>query len=82
MDSYELLMKGGKDGPVIVAGSSANSVLFQRITLPPDHKQFMPAEGEAAASIRRDRMDQGVDRPGRVAIAYKTYRRYDSRGAS
>jgi hypothetical protein len=38
-------MKGGKDGPVIVAGSSANSVLFQRITLPPDHKQFMPAEG-------------------------------------
>ncbi len=45
MDSYESLMKGGKDGPVIVAGSSAKSVLFQRITLPPDHKQFMPAEG-------------------------------------
>jgi hypothetical protein len=45
MDSFELLMKGGKDGPVIVAGSSANSVLFRRITLPPDHKQFMPAEG-------------------------------------
>jgi len=46
MDSYELLMKGGQDGPVIVAGSSAKSVLFQRITLPPDHKQFMPAEGK------------------------------------
>jgi hypothetical protein len=45
MDSYELLLKGGKDGPVIVAGSSAKSVLFHRITLPPDHKQFMPAEG-------------------------------------
>ena len=45
MDSYELLMKGGQDGPVIVAGSSAKSVLFERITLPPDHKQFMPAEG-------------------------------------
>ena len=46
MDSYELLMKGGQDGPVIVAGSSAKSFLFQRITLPPDHKQFMPAEGK------------------------------------
>jgi hypothetical protein len=46
MDSYELLMKGGQDGPVIVAGSSAKSILFQRITLPPDHKQFMPAEGK------------------------------------
>jgi uncharacterized membrane protein len=45
MDSYESLMKGGKDGLVIVAGNSANSVLLQRITLPPDHKQFMPAEG-------------------------------------
>jgi len=46
MDSYELLMKGGQDGPVIVAGSSSKSILFQRITLPPDHKQFMPAEGK------------------------------------
>jgi uncharacterized membrane protein len=46
MDSYELLMKGGQDGPVIVAGSAARSVLFQRITLPPGHKQFMPAEGK------------------------------------
>jgi uncharacterized membrane protein/mono/diheme cytochrome c family protein len=45
IDSYDLLMKGGKDGPVIVAGSATRSVLFQRITLPPDHKQFMPAEG-------------------------------------
>ncbi len=46
MDSYESLMKGGQDGPVIAAGSAAKSVLFQRITLPPDHKQFMPAEGK------------------------------------
>ncbi len=48
MDSYESLMKGGQDGPVIVAGSAVKSVLFQRITLPPDHKQFMPAEGKPA----------------------------------
>jgi uncharacterized membrane protein len=46
MDSYNLLMKGGKDGPVIVAGSAAKSILFQRITLPAGHKQFMPAEGK------------------------------------
>ena len=46
MDSYDLLMKGGQDGPVIVAGNAAKSILFQRITLPTDHKQFMPAEGK------------------------------------
>lgn len=48
MDSYDLLMKGGKDGPVIVAGHPENSLLLQRVTLPPDHKQFMPAEGKPA----------------------------------
>jgi hypothetical protein len=46
LDSYESLMKGGKDGPVIVPGSPDKSVLLQRVTLPPSHKQFMPAEGK------------------------------------
>jgi uncharacterized membrane protein/mono/diheme cytochrome c family protein len=46
MDSYALLMQGGKDGPVIVAGSAEKSLLLQRVTLPPGHKQFMPAEGK------------------------------------
>jgi uncharacterized membrane protein len=46
MDSYERLMKGGKDGPVIVAGAPAKSLLLERVTLPADHKKFMPAEGK------------------------------------
>ncbi|HEY1901992.1 MAG TPA: c-type cytochrome domain-containing protein [Terracidiphilus sp.] len=46
MDSYDLLMRGGKDGAVIVAGQPQRSILFQRVTLPSDHKQFMPAEGK------------------------------------
>ena len=46
LDSFDLLMKGGKDGPVIVAGDPDRSVLLQRVTLPPDHKHFMPAEGK------------------------------------
>lgn len=46
LDSYESLMTGGKDGPVIVAGDPEKSILFERITLPPDHKQFMPAQGK------------------------------------
>ena len=51
-------MKGGKDGPVIVAGDPEKSLLLQRVTLPPNHKQFMPAEGrpplraEEIASIK------------------------------
>jgi uncharacterized membrane protein/mono/diheme cytochrome c family protein len=45
LDTYELLMKGGKDGPVIVAGEPEKSLLLERVTLPPDQKHFMPAEG-------------------------------------
>ena len=46
MDSYDLLMKGGHDGPVIVSGKPDSSLLLTRVTLPPGHKQFMPAEGK------------------------------------
>jgi uncharacterized membrane protein/mono/diheme cytochrome c family protein len=46
LDSYQALMKGGQDGPVIVAGQPGQSLLLRRVTLPPDHKQFMPAEGK------------------------------------
>jgi mono/diheme cytochrome c family protein len=46
LDSYESLMKGGQDGPVIAAGKPGESLLLARVTLPPSHKQFMPAEGK------------------------------------
>ncbi len=45
LDSYAQLMRGGKDGPVIVPGKPEASQLLKRVTLPPGHKQFMPAEG-------------------------------------
>ncbi|MCU1225136.1 MAG: hypothetical protein JWQ42_3229 [Edaphobacter sp.] len=46
VDSYELLMKGGKDGPAIVPKKPERSLLLNRVTLPSDHKKFMPAEGK------------------------------------
>jgi hypothetical protein len=48
VDSYELLMKGGKDGRVIVPREPGSSLLLERVTLPADHKQFMPADGKPA----------------------------------
>jgi hypothetical protein len=46
LDSYEHLMRGGKDGPVIHAGEPGQSELFRRVNLPSDSKDFMPAEGK------------------------------------
>ena len=45
LDSYESLIKGGKDGPVVTPGSAQRSILLERITLPADNKHAMPAEG-------------------------------------
>jgi mono/diheme cytochrome c family protein len=46
LDSFAALMRGGKDGGVIIAGNPEKSILFQRITLPASDKHFMPAEGK------------------------------------
>jgi mono/diheme cytochrome c family protein len=46
LDAYNLLMEGGTEGAVILAGKPRQSILFTRITLPTDHKKFMPAEGK------------------------------------
>ncbi len=46
LTSYGEIMNGGKSGSTIVAGSLASSELYRRITLPRDHKEFMPSEGK------------------------------------
>jgi uncharacterized membrane protein len=43
LDSYDGLMRGSKDGPVIKAGNAKNSELFRRVTLPPTDDDFMPS---------------------------------------
>jgi hypothetical protein len=45
LDSYSSLMRGGKDGAVIVAGKPEASMLLARVTLMPGDPHFMPAEG-------------------------------------
>jgi mono/diheme cytochrome c family protein len=45
LDTYDFVMKGGKDGAVIAPHNSENSMLIERITLPASNQHFMPAEG-------------------------------------
>ncbi|RYD38176.1 MAG: hypothetical protein EOP85_17135, partial [Verrucomicrobiaceae bacterium] len=46
MDTYELLVKGGKEGPGIEIGKSANSNIVVRMDLPTDDEEHMPPEGK------------------------------------
>ena len=45
LDTYESLMRGGKDGAVIVARSADKSLLLTRVSLPDGDAHRMPAEG-------------------------------------
>jgi hypothetical protein len=52
LDSPEELLKGGKSGPVIVAGSAdEESELVRRVTLPPEHPDAMPPDGARPLDI-------------------------------
>lgn len=44
LDSYGWVMRGGKHGAVIRAGNAQASDLLRRVTLSPDHDDFMPKE--------------------------------------
>ena len=50
LDSYRAVMRGGKNGPVVLAGNVQGSDLFRRITLPIGHDDFMPKEGKRPLS--------------------------------
>jgi uncharacterized membrane protein len=46
LSSLKRLLAGGRNGPVIIPGDTVASDLYRRISLPADHKDFMPAEGK------------------------------------
>ena len=46
LDSFENVMRGGKDGVVVKPGDPKHSEMFRRINLAPDEKDFMPTDGK------------------------------------
>lgn len=46
LDSYSALMAGGDDGPALVPGDPAASLLLERVELPLEHEEHMPPEGK------------------------------------
>ena len=46
MDNYEMLVKGGKEGPAIEPGSAEKSNIIVRMSLPLDEDEHMPPDGK------------------------------------
>jgi hypothetical protein len=66
MDTYELLVKGGKEGPGLEPGKSAESNILVRINLPEDDDEHMPPEGkpdleEPELVVLKWWIDEGAD---------------------
>src|SRR5215469_391684 len=52
LDSYEGLMHGARDGHVVRPGNPQGSELFERVTLPVEDDDFMPADKKRPLSPR------------------------------
>ena len=46
LTSYEEILAGGKSREGVIPGNTATSEIFRRITLPKEHKEFMPSDGK------------------------------------
>ncbi len=72
MDSYELLVKGGKEGPGIEPGNAAESNIVVRMELPEDDDDHMPPEGkpqveDAELLVIKWWLDSGADPAKKLA---------------
>lgn len=46
LTTYENMLLGGEEGPSLVPGDLERSLMYQRVTLPSTHGDYMPAEGK------------------------------------
>ena len=51
MESYEALLKGGKNGPALIAGKAFNSPIIQRLLLPLNDDDHMPPDSKPQPTL-------------------------------
>lgn len=54
LDSKERILRGGKNGKIVVPGDPAKSPMYVRVSLPSDDLDIMPAEGEPLNAAQVD----------------------------
>jgi hypothetical protein len=51
VESYDALLKGGKDGPVLIAGKALGSPMIHRVLLPLNDDDHMPPDGKPQPTL-------------------------------
>jgi hypothetical protein len=60
LDSKDRILRGGKNGKVLVPGDPDRSPLFVRVNLPPDDLDIMPAEGDPLNAAQIDTLRRWI----------------------
>ncbi len=73
-DSYEMLMRGFGDDPVVIPGNDKASLLLEVVTLPPDDDMIMPPKGDPLAKeqivlLRRWILEGASEKPTGKVVA-------------
>ena len=63
LTDHAAILRGGKTGEGVVPGDPTISELFRRVSLPSDHKEFMPTEGKAPLTeVQRDILEWWIEK--------------------
>ena len=73
LDSLEVVLKGGKGGPALMAGDAAASELIKRVSLPKEDDDRMPPEGDGLTpeqiNLLKEWINDGAKWPEGLVIA-------------
>ena len=61
LDSREAALKGGKEGPALVAGDAAKSEMVRRVGLPKNDDNIMPPEGDPLSKAQIDLLKEWIN---------------------
>jgi len=61
LDREELARMGGSGGQGVVPGERESSLVFERISLPHDHDDFMPTKGQPLSSAEVELIGRWID---------------------
>jgi uncharacterized membrane protein len=69
LTDHAAILRGGKTGVGVVPGDPTISELFRRVSLPSDHKEFMPTEGKAPLTeAQRDILEWWIEKGAPAAM--------------
>jgi mono/diheme cytochrome c family protein len=60
LDSKDRILRGGKNGKVVVPGEPDRSPMYIRVSLPPDDLDIMPAEGDPLSAAQIDTLRRWI----------------------